>query len=186
MIPALLLSPKLWIVAGISVASFLSGMSVHKMFTDRKVAALELRHAEAISNWERQVAAAHAEARNKERQLQSQVDSARTEANDAIRTAQDLDSKVADTNRQLAAARTDAAGLRNQVRAYSAARGSEDSISACNARAGRLGEALADCGSLLSEGAGLLSEGADLVRASARAADVRGGKLAACLKGWPK
>jgi chromosome segregation ATPase len=186
MIPALLLSPRLWIVVGIAAIGFSAGIATHKLFTDRKIASLELRHAESIANWESQVAAAHAKAREAERTMQSQVDAARTEADDAIRTTQDLNATIADTNRQLAASRTDAAGLRNQVRAYSAARSSEDSIAACNARAGRLGEALADCGSLLSEGAGLLSESAELVRASARDADVRGGKLAACLKAWPK
>ena len=179
MIPTLLLSPRLWIAAGIAVASFLGGMSVHKIFTDRKISALELRHAEAIASWESQVSAAHAKARETERALQSQVDAARTEAADEIRTAQELYTQISVTNRQLAVARRDAAGLRNQVAAYAAGRGTEDSVAACQARAGRLGDLLASC-------SGLLDEGRELARAAGQAADERGVKLRACLAGWPR
>lgn len=74
--------------------------------------------------------------------------------------------------------RTNSDGLRNKLAAY--ARGARnDSLGACQARAG----ALAD---LLAEGEGLVRPLAELARESARAADLRTVEVEALVGAWPK
>ena len=172
--------------AAVAAAIFLAGMAAHKVFSDRKLAKLEAAHATQVANWERKVAENQREARAKEAAMQDKIDATRLEADSAIRSAQELNEQVADANRRLAAAVAGAGRLRDQLAAYTVSRGAADSIAACVGRTERLGASLASCSDLLDESVGLLSEGADLVRASAQAADVRGAKLAACLRGWPQ
>ena len=164
--------PRIAVYAAAVVGIFLAGMSAHKVFSDRKIAKLEAAQAQQIALWQTKVSEAQAAARQREAELQAAVDQHRTEADEAL---QSLRAQGA----LLAGVRVDADRLRKLAATYSAGRGSADSLSACQARADRLGALLADGGSLLEEGR-------DLVAACAVRADERAVKLRACLQAWPR
>lgn len=111
-------------------------------------------------------------ARARETELLSVVDKHRRLADDALEN-------VREQGRLLAALRVDVGRVRDGLASYASRGGSEDSVAACQSRAGRLA-------ALLAEGSGLLEEGRAALAECAVAADRRSVKLRACLEAWPK
>jgi hypothetical protein len=170
--PLFLLDPRLWIAVALAAAGFAGGWSLNKMLTDRKIAGLELRYAETVGEWQKKVAEAESKARAREAELQTTVDATRETANEAL-------SKIAEKDRAIVRLRVDRDRLHNDLAAFAAASGSQDTVAACQSRAGRLAD-------LLGEGAGIVLEGVELARAGAVAADERAVKLTACMTAWPR
>lgn len=167
----------LWLI--IFAGGVLAGMGMHKLVSDRAIARLGQEHQTQVAEWQAKVAEEESKARRREADMQAAVDREREVADESKRKISEQARKLAEQNAAIARLRDDAGGLRIQLAAYAAGRGAEDSLGACQARAARLGE-------LLAEGGGLLAEGAELAGACAIAADDRAVKLRACLAAWPK
>lgn len=85
--------------------------------------------------------------------------------------------RIADLDRNIAALRTANSGLRNQLTEYAAGQ-PDDTVAACQSRAGALA-------ALLAEGEGLVRAHAELARTCARAHDERAVEVGALLDAWP-
>lgn len=136
-------------------------------------AATKAACAEMRAQWAKELAEAHAQARAKERELNNAVIAAQGEL-DA--TKQDIRRKDA----ALVAARADARGLRDQLRAFAAA------VPVPSDPAGSGSDRAAVLADVAGEGADLLAEGAELLRQCAAAHDERAAEVAALVKAWPR
>jgi hypothetical protein len=136
-------------------------------------AATKTDRAEMRARWAAELAEAHAKARAKERELQD----AATAAAEVLNERKD---EIDRRDRALAAARADARGLRDQLRAYAAAvRVPGDAGAAC-------GSAAATLADLAADGGELLAEGADLLRQCAFDHDTAVAERDALIAAWPK
>jgi hypothetical protein len=129
-------------------------------------------HAAQVAEWQRLSAEAAAAALRRQQALQLTIDTAREDLTHAKAEIADRDAKIVRVS-------LDAGRLRDKLAAYASGAGSQDSIAACQQRAGSLAD-------LLAEGAGLLAEGTDLYRQAARAHDERAAEVNALLKAWPR
>jgi hypothetical protein len=135
-------------------------------------AATKVACAEMRAQWASELAAAHAKARAKERELSNAVTTARGELDDAL-------SDIRRRDAALSAARADARGLRQQLAAYAdAVRVSGDPAAA--------GDAIGTIAELAATGGELLAEGAELLRQCARDHDERAAEVTALIKAWPR
>jgi hypothetical protein len=182
-----MIPPTLWIYAGVAAAVFASGMWTHRtVFSAPKIAKLELVAAEQRATWAAESTKASEIARKREGELQVSVEQARKEAQDALQQAEAQRMEVDATNRRIASLRVDAAGLRDKLATYAAARSGEESCTPCLDRAKGLGALLAESAELQSRGRDLLETGSGLAAACGDAADERAVKLKAAIDGWPK
>jgi hypothetical protein len=168
----LLLARPFLIYAAVAAVAFVGGSAFHKLFSDRKIAALEQRYSEQRLEWQEKIAQGEARARLREAELQDAVDVERGRLDESLQ-------KINEQARSITRLRVDRDQLHNDLVAYAAASPAADTIAACRARAERLAVAVAD-------GAELLDEGRELAATAAEAADRRGAKLTACLSAWPK
>jgi hypothetical protein len=128
--------------------------------------------AEMRTRWAEELAAAHARARSTEQQYQVTVDNAR-------RTLDDARTEIAAKDRLIAAARSDARGLRQQLADRAAAvRLSGDP--------GAAGDALGVIADLAGQGVGLLDEGRELLRQCAADHDTAVAERDALIAAWPR
>jgi hypothetical protein len=131
------------------------------------VACTEMR-----ARWAEELAAAHARARSTEQQYQATVDNARRNLDEA-RT------EIAAKDRLIAAARSDARGLRKQLADHAAAvRLSGDP--------GATGDALGAIADLAGQGSELLGEGRELLRQCALDHDTAVAERNALIDAWPR
>jgi hypothetical protein len=136
-------------------------------------AATKAACAEMRATWAAELAAAHAKARVRERELNNAVIAAQGEL-DA--TKQDIRRKDA----ALVAARADARGLRDQLRTFAAAVPVPgDPAGSGSGAAGTLAE-------VAGQGVELLSEGAELLRQCAADHDTAIAERDALIRAWPK
>jgi len=124
-----------------------------------------------IAEWERLRAAAAAESLRRQQDLQEAADAARMNLETSRRT-------IAAQATRIAALSADTDRLRVNLSAYAAGRSGQDSVGACQQRAGALA-------SLLAEGAGLIAEAGNMARQCAIAHDERAAEVRALLDAWP-
>lgn len=86
--------------------------------------------------------------------------------------------EIAALDRSITALRTANSGLRSQLAGYAAGQ-PDDTLAACQSRAGTLA-------ALLAEGEGLVRAHAELARSCARAHDERAAEVGALLDAWPQ
>lgn len=127
--------------------------------------------AEDREKWEKLRADAAEAALQKQQKLQADVDSAREGLADAQARIREQDARIARLT-------VDSRQLRDQLGAFAAGAGGQDTLAACQARAGTLA-------GLAAEGAELLVEGAGLCRETAKAAAERAAEVNALLQAWP-
>ena len=135
-------------------------------------AATKAACAEMRAQWATELAAAHTRARQQEQQLQATVD-------DARRTLDETRTVIAEKDRALVAARTDARGLRNQLAKFAAAVPVSEGASAA-------GSAVASLAEVAGAGIELLSEGRDLLRECAKDHDTVAAEKEALIAAWPR
>lgn len=136
------------------------------------LARAEARHAAQMAEWQRLSAEAAAAALRRQQALQLTIDTAREDLTHAK-------AEIADRDARIVRVSLDAGRLRDKLAAFASGAGGQDSIAACQQRAGSLAN-------LLAEGAGLLAEGSDLYRQAARAHDERAAEVNALLQAWPR
>jgi hypothetical protein len=135
-------------------------------------AATKAACAEMRATWAAELAAAHAKARVRERELNNAVIAAQGEL-DA--TKQDIRRKDA----ALVAARADARGLRDQLRAFAAAVPVSGDPAGAGSAAGTLAE-------VAGQGVELLAEGAELLRQCSLDHDSAVAERDALIRAWPR
>jgi hypothetical protein len=171
----LVIALQYWKVAAVVALLCLSaaiGWRLGSANVRANLAAVEARHAEQIADWHRQRAEAAAAVLARQRAMQSDVDTARKDLEDArVRiSVQDAD---------IARLRLNADGLRVKLGAYASGPTGGDSLAACQRRSNELAGFLAD-------GVGILTEGASLLRQIAVSHDERAAEVAALLAAWPR
>ena len=147
-----------------SAAAGVAGWTVQGWRMGKQIATLEAEHSEALAESMAQAAALTADYQARAEQAQEGLTHART--------------RIATLESSLARTVVSERGLRDQLSAFAGGR-TDDSLTACHARAGALA-------SSLTEGAGLLAEGAELAREAARRHDERAAEVIALLNGWPR
>jgi hypothetical protein len=135
-------------------------------------AATKTACAEMRAQWAAELAEAHAKARVREREL-----------NDAVIAAQgELDGRKAEIRKKdaaIAAARADARGLRDQLRAFAASVPVSGDTAGAGSAAGTLAE-------VAGTGVELLSEGAELLRQCSLDHDTVAAERDALIRAWPR
>jgi hypothetical protein len=136
-------------------------------------AATKAACAEMRATWAAELAEAHAKARTRERELSDAVTTARG-------ALDERKAEIAKKDRALVAARADARGLRDQLRAFAAAVPvSGDPGGAGSGAAGTLAE-------LAGQGVELLGEGAELLRQCSLDHDSAVAERDALIRAWPR
>lgn len=137
-----------------------------------ELAEQKMEQARQHSEWERLRAVAAADALKRQNDLQETVDHARANLEGSRQT-------IAAQASRIAALSADSDRMRNKLTTYATGRSGQDTVAACQSRAGALA-------GLLAEGAGIVIEGANLARESALAHDERAAEVNALLSAWPQ
>ena len=90
-IPAFLLSPKLWLAAGIALSIFCGGWAVRDATANSQIAGLKLEHSQAIAKAEKAARTAIEDARRREGEL---LDKTKGIVDDARQTIQALERNI--------------------------------------------------------------------------------------------
>jgi hypothetical protein len=137
----------------------------------QELAEQRAEQARQIAEWERLRAVAAADALRRQNDLQEAADAARMNLETSRRT-------IAAQAARIAVLAGDTDRLRGKLATYASGRSGQDTVAACQSRAGALA-------SLLAEGAGIVIEGANLARESSLAHDQRAAEVSALLSAWP-
>lgn len=162
---------KVFAIAALLAAVFFAGARYGGAGPRQELAEQKTAQARQIAEWERLRAAAAAEALRRQTDLQEAADAARMTLETNRRTIEAQATRITVLS-------ADVDGMRGKLAAYAAPRSGQDTVAACQQRAGTLA-------SLLAQGAGLVVEASNLARQCAIAHDERSAEVNAILDAWP-